>query len=414
MERLTAHKGFPYFITRKRVVEEGEQEYPGVGIIENLKGKNFQGVSMFGTGFPYYKLFLAEDHKYNIFLLKQNWKYVYFFPSPIEMRFISKVNHRLYWIPFNTFIPVASIDYIILSVPVQLVGVWDWDAYFELYYSNETQKINLIHTHAGKGVLIALAGGERGLVSLSPIVNPLKLNVFCAEPLATIEIRTYPFKDNFYFTVLSATALGEDAPFNQEYDLPPSFKTIIVFKNLGLADVWVYYNVTGIFEWLLQELWLDISRCDSTDDWIGTGAGAVLTLDSEDKKQGLFSLVNTVTNGEALTEYLTTYTVPAGPPPGVLDLSRQKYLRFWLKCSKTNTFFTWRKIFLYDDIDNWYSWDLPLTTEWSEIEKLINSPNEQSAVPPDLSRIKKFVINLKIGGSIISYVKKLDFIRTMN
>jgi len=401
-DRFTAYKDFPYPIT---VNKRKKEEHPPISIVENLKNKNFSLPSIFGPGFPYYKLFQAEDQRYNIYYLNQDWRYVYFLPSPIDIRFISKIDHKLYWIPFNTFIPVNTIDYIILSMD-QPGGVWNWDAYFQYYLLNEIQAFNPIHFHSytNKWNLVN-TGGDRGLVSLSPVVSPLKLNILCAEPNITIEIRIYPFKDDVYFTVLPVAALGSD-PFNKEYKLPPSFKVVVIFRNETAADAWVYYNATGIYEWLLQELWFEICDCDSLNNWIGTA----LSLDSTDKKQGLFSIKDDVATPALETAYDTNYN-----PIGTWDLSKQKYLRFWLKSDKANTNFASCHIYIYDTQGHWNRWNLVFAANtWVAIDKPLQSPDNVSGIT-DLSKINIIWVRFRtLDPPGTAFYKKIDFIRTMN
>ena len=173
---------------------------------------------------------------------------------------------------------------------------------------------------------------------------------------------------------------------------------------------WAIYNAIyrdwtyGSAGWTLPLILSDsISICDATGDWTGTA----LSIDGADYKEGAGSLKDNVVAPAVIANwYPTIYTKPAGS----WDWSAKKHIFFWLKCDRTNTAFTYARLYVESSAGNYRWWNLTFAEEaWTAQKKLLSTPDGEVGTL-DLTVVNKIHITFQ-AADIIAFYKKVDYIR---
>jgi len=150
-----------------------------------------------------------------------------------------------------------------------------------------------------------------------------------------------------------------------------------------------------------------ISNCDADDDWSGHATASVLSIDTTDKKEGAGSLVDTIAEPVATTNYATTYN-----PDGTWDWSAEKHILLWLKSNRGDGDFSFAQLVVVDASSVWRAWDLTFTAgEWTAIKKLLLTGDSQSGAL-DLASIQYFRIQFQAADTTAFY-RKIDHVRVI-
>ena len=148
---------------------------------------------------------------------------------------------------------------------------------------------------------------------------------------------------------------------------------------------------------------LVISTCDADDDWAGTD----LSIDTDDKKEGVGSLKDTVASPTINSLYATVYN-----PTGTWDWSAKKHILFWLKSDRASTDFVNAWLMIYEG-DNYRYWDLTFSAgEWTGIKCLLSTGDGESGTPPDLALVNYIAVRFKAADEVAFY-KKIDHARVI-
>ena len=148
-----------------------------------------------------------------------------------------------------------------------------------------------------------------------------------------------------------------------------------------------------------------LSRCDVTTDWAGTS----LSIDTEDKKEGIGSLKDSVAAPIVDSYYGTDYN-----PVGSWDFSDKKNIFFWLKSDRDNTAFTCAVLKIADTSANYRWWNLTFSAgEWTAINKLLSTGDGETETPPDLALINSIQVFFQAADTTPFY-KKIDNFRVID
>jgi len=203
------------------------------------------------------------------------------------------------------------------------------------------------------------------------------------------------------------------------FDLPeradPVFQVLSRAKTYFTARdrAWAIYDaiyrnhIYGSANWELPTVLSDsISTCDAINgDWTAT-AGGVLSIDTDDKKEGTGSLKNDVAGPGIGILYNTSHN-----PIGSWDWSNKKYILFWFKCDRASTAFSEAIFVVYDTSDDYRYWDLVFSAgEWTTFKLLLSTGDGEGGTPPDLAIVDKLKMQFK-AADITAFYKKIDDVR---
>ncbi len=147
-----------------------------------------------------------------------------------------------------------------------------------------------------------------------------------------------------------------------------------------------------------------INACDALTDW-SSSLGS-LSIDTDDKMEGVGSLKDTIASPVATTIYSTQYN-----PTGSWNWSAKKHILFWLKCDRASTAFTYARLQINDTSNNWRYWNFTFSAgEWTVVKKLLSTGDGESGTPPNLALINRVFISFKAADTTPFY-KKIDDLR---
>ena len=143
---------------------------------------------------------------------------------------------------------------------------------------------------------------------------------------------------------------------------------------------------------------LEVTMCESTDDWTGTS----LSTDT-DCVEGSYAVKDDITSPTIGTNYSTEYN-----PSGSWDLSGKNHLVFWLKCDRASTAFTSARVYVYDTSNNWRYWDITFAADtWSKQKVLLSTGDGESGTAPDLSSVDKITWEF-VAADTTAFYKLID------
>jgi hypothetical protein len=177
------------------------------------------------------------------------------------------------------------------------------------------------------------------------------------------------------------------------------------------ARAWAIYDAIfgdwtyGSAGWMLPRVFSDsISPCDAVTDWTAS-FGGVLSIDTDDKKEGTGSLKDNIAAPVIDTWYETCYN-----PTGSWDWSAKKHILFWFKCDRPNTAFGESIFRIFDTLGNNRWWNLTFSAgEWTAFKFLLSTGDGEDT-SPDLALINRVYVRLQTADDTPFY-KKIDHLK---